>query len=146
MHLAHCFLHIASYTLYLTHCILHIAYYTLHLTHCILHVASYTLHLTRCILHVASYMLHPYFKSRSRIPAARAASSVAGWLLLLRSNCLSGSHPFSFVGLLILVWVVVHHIILLILKKFKKNPLQSRSRDAEITFLLRDGEEGERII
>ena len=58
MHLTHCILHIASYTLYFnTHCILHIASYTLHLKHCILHIAFYTLHSTICILGIEPYMV-----------------------------------------------------------------------------------------
>ena len=78
-------------------------------------------------------------------PAAGAASSVAGWLLLLRSNCSSGSHPFSFVGLLILVWVVVHHIINI--KKIQEKSLAVKVKGCrDVTFVLRDGEDGERII
>ena len=74
---------------------------------------------------------------------------VAGWLLLLRSNCRSGSHPFSFVGLLVLVGVVVvvNYIILLILKKNQENSLAVKVKGCrDVTFVLRDGEDGERII
>ena len=79
-------------------------------------------------------------------PAAGAASSLAGWLLLLRSNCSSGSHPFSFVGLLVLVWVVVYYIILLLKKNQEKSLAVKVKGCRDVTFLLRDGEEGERII
>ena len=68
-------------------------------------------------------------------PAAGAASSLAGWLLLLRSNCSSGSHPFSFVGLLILVWVVVYYIILLLKKNQEKSLEVKGCRD--VTFVLK---------
>ena len=117
---------------HLTHSILHIASHTLHLTCCILHIAFYTLHLTRY-----THILNPGAGS----PAAGAASSVAGWLLLLRSNCRSGSNPFSFVGLFVLVWVVVYYIILLLLKKIQEKSLELKGcRDVTIVLLKGGGE------